>query len=207
MTAARLATSSPIFVPGCTQFIVEFAGDFCTQDNNPAHIDNGLSPNLHSAEGQIIANGPDGTLDYVLVQGSAPAGDRSKWSKQIMWYGMPRNVSGLATNWANGDVAPVRDFFSNNKAAYDASGTSTAIDPTTLAYKASFEQVGPTYAANYTASSGGMTALDAHNGYICAFGPNDPAPSLIRITMTLNDSAGQLPDGQTYQFVFAVPPQ
>ena len=43
--------------------------------------------------------------------------------------------------------------------------------------------------------------------YTCVFGPNDPAPSLIRITITLVDPTGRLRDGQTYQYVFSVPPQ
>ena len=53
--------------------------------------------------------------------------------------------------------------------------------------------------------AGCMTGIKeyVHNGY--KLGPNDQRPKLIRITMTLEDATGRLPDGQTYQYVFQVP--
>jgi hypothetical protein len=203
MQAVDMAHASPYFISGCSQFIVEFAGDFLTQDNDPSHVDNtgkpynGVSPNFHTKYGDITAQASDGQIDFTIVNVGTTASPI--YVKQIKWYGMPRGTSGQSTiSYSNGDVVPIRDWLLQ------------AVNPTTLASspitQASFERVIPpkTEMANYAGSSG-LSMNDAQNGYLCAFGPNDARPKLIRITMTLEDPSGQLPDGQTYQYVFPVP--
>src|SRR5262249_22142402 len=54
ITANNFAQQAPIFLPGCTQFIVKSAGDFVAQ--NPA---NGAVTNVYTN-----ANGTDGQIDY-----------------------------------------------------------------------------------------------------------------------------------------------
>lgn len=73
-----------------SQFIVEFAGDFVTQNEN----------------GIPTAPTPDGTVDFVMIDGV----------RQIRFYGMPRDVNndgviaGTGANRFNTpDVIPVRD--------------------------------------------------------------------------------------------------
>lgn len=97
--ADTLAKTAPILVPRCTQFIVEYAGDFVTQDNDPASRTYGL----------VTAYGADGEVDFTLEQldeprpgetiqaGAAYAGVKSSEprkhvTKRVRWYGLPRYV-------------------------------------------------------------------------------------------------------------------
>ena len=79
LTSAAMAQASPYFVRGCSQFTVEYAGDFLTQDNNTA--------NGTTTYGNVTAAAADGTLDYTLVQPPGGSADRSTWTKQVKWYG------------------------------------------------------------------------------------------------------------------------
>lgn len=95
--SADFAKTSPIFLSGCSQFIVEFAGDYVTQDDT-------------NVNGTITAGTPDTKLDYVV--------DATTGAHKIRWYGMPRNVdttddtlaapviSGVANSHSS-DVVPV----------------------------------------------------------------------------------------------------
>jgi hypothetical protein len=63
-----------------------------------------------------------------------------------------------------------------------------------------FEKSFPTAAADYGPTSTAFTP------YICAWGPSDTVrPKMIRITMTLTDPLGRLPNGQTFEYVFSLP--
>lgn len=65
------ARKVPALFNGCSQFIVEFAGDFLTQ----------------SSTGQVVSAEPDGIIDFIVPR--AASGERT-----IRWYGMPRDVDG-----------------------------------------------------------------------------------------------------------------
>jgi prepilin-type N-terminal cleavage/methylation domain-containing protein len=85
-----MSQTAPLLLPSCTQFMVEFAGDFVTQDNDPG------SPNY----GDVTAAAPDGITDFAIVSNV----------RRIRFYGMPRDVDGDgAITVAGGDVVPVRD--------------------------------------------------------------------------------------------------
>lgn len=75
----ELATTTPFLTRGCSQFIVEWAGDYLTQDNNPASATYGF----------VTGIGPDGVLDYVTKFDTS-------FPPRVMpitrWYGFPRNV-------------------------------------------------------------------------------------------------------------------
>jgi prepilin-type N-terminal cleavage/methylation domain-containing protein len=72
VTAATLAEMAPYFLQHCSQFIVEYAGDYMQQD---------------PATGKMTGLGPDGQIDFYLdAQGN----------KHIRWYGMPRSSTGVA---------------------------------------------------------------------------------------------------------------
>jgi hypothetical protein len=191
------ASMGPIFLPGCAQFMVEFAGDFLTQDSTGTNI------------GKITAYGPDGETDFVAV------GPTNQESKQIRWYGMPRDTdkdghiwgtvpSGAPTVGTNAmvDVVPLRDVL-----------TAASITPTIVAPDAFIEREWPTPApvADYLvpgAISPGMVNQidDARNyRYQVAWGPdraNMPYPSMIRITIVLEDPNGRLVDPPSYEYVF-----
>jgi prepilin-type N-terminal cleavage/methylation domain-containing protein len=174
MDSAGLAQSSPYFLGGCSQFTVEFAGDYMVQNNNPAA---GVG-----VYGQVTGAGLDGQIDYVLIKNTD-----GSYRKQIIWYGLPRSTNGSgAISFATGDVMPLNDWLKN-------AGQTNLY---------SFEKVVPIYQ-----TQGNPSTMTNGSQYICAFGPNDRAPSLIRITITITDPSGRIPDGLTYQYVFKVPPQ
>lgn len=202
MQAVDMAHASPYMLGGCSQFIVEFAGDFLTQDSDPNHLASSNSPRTRTNYGDVQAMASDSQLDFTVTYTATGVP-----IKQIKWYGMPRSTSGNTTiNAANGDVVPLRDWLQNIYKADGSTGTPVA--------NASFERAYPpkTEMSDYASASNGMTVADAQNGYTCAFGPTDVdanglpmKPKLIRITLTVDDPTGRLPDGQTYQYVFSIP--
>jgi type II secretory pathway pseudopilin PulG len=94
----KSALLAPFLASGCSNFIVEFAGDFVTQDNNPTSASYG---NVTSASGTIA---PDGIVDFNVLGGV----------RQTQWYGLPRDIDGdglaaasTTTGQAGGDVVTV----------------------------------------------------------------------------------------------------
>jgi len=89
--SAAAAQTYPVFARGCTQFIVEFAGNFLTQDDNPTD----------TAYGNVLAGKPDptGKIDFVI--------DPATKARHIRWYGFPRDLNGDGVIDAVHDVAPV----------------------------------------------------------------------------------------------------
>ena len=76
VVAATLAQMAPYFLQHCSQFIVEYAGDYMQQNNTPG-----------TSYGAMTGLGPDGQIDfYVDASGN----------KHIRWYGMPRSSTGVA---------------------------------------------------------------------------------------------------------------
>lgn len=118
LSPADVALQAPIFLSNCTQFAVEFAGDFVRQ--NPS-------------TGAFIDAVPDGEIDYYMPGAGKP--------KQIRWYGYPRNTSDptntLAIKASEGDVVPVRDFASAQQTFERELPTTTAQDYQTIAYPSS----------------------------------------------------------------------
>jgi prepilin-type N-terminal cleavage/methylation domain-containing protein len=87
LTTDEAAFFAPAFVTGCSQFCVEFAGDYVSQN-----ADGTVNP--------AVPAGPDGAIDFNIVNGV----------RQIRWYGMPRSVIGDGTiNYQRGDVVRVQD--------------------------------------------------------------------------------------------------
>jgi hypothetical protein len=77
----RAARQVPQFMPGCAQFIVEFAADLVTQDVNTG----------------ATTAGPDGQVDFDVIAGL----------QKTRWYGAPRDVNGNGTvNDVGVDVLP-----------------------------------------------------------------------------------------------------
>jgi hypothetical protein len=194
--ADELALTVPFLQRGVTQFIVEFAGDFMNQKADGTLVD--------SANPE-----PDGVIDFVMrpVAGQVV--------KQIRWYGMPRNVDvgdddtsgpkiqGTPAGQANPnnmwDVVPVRDVCVN--ASVKLANMSLVEGTSNMEHFAS----GPQSTQNYAA----VGAMPAGARYICTWTPRMLAsgrgPWLIRITMTITDPNGRLPEGQTVQYVFSLP--
>ncbi len=193
MTASGMAAAAPYFLGSCTQFTVEFAGDYITQENNPngATITTSNGPVSYSY-GQFISAGADGEVDYRIVKDAVT----NILRKQIIWYGLPRNTSGIPWTASSGPGSP-----SGDGDVMPAGWWIGAVQRFEKSLPGVYSAVA---GSAYTQSPTNMQPGDR---YICAWGPNDNAtrPKLIRITVTLDDPNGQLPDGQTYQYVFAVP--
>jgi hypothetical protein len=193
LTAATVSQQAPIFLKGCSSLIVEYAGNFVTQDPTTGAV-TGATPDA------------EGTIDFV-VTGTTAANRR----RSIRWYGLPRSTDlnndpvapnvgvritsaseaptlpvGAPNQYFN-DVVPLRDLLGGTPATFER------VVPTGTPVSAPVYGVSPTNNA-------------ANESYICAWGPNDPnRPKLIRITFTLEDSLNRLPEGQTFEHVFTLP--
>ena len=105
----KLAQAAPVLIENCQQFLVEFAGDFVTQDNG----------------GQVTDDKPDGVLDFSFESGV----------RNLRWYGLPRDTGGgpgmtpdgVITRGGSGltandlvDVGPVYDVIQTFKSSASA---------------------------------------------------------------------------------------
>lgn len=205
INAQTLAQTVPVLVPGCTQFIVEYAGDFCEQARDP------LLPTYGNVTGICAPTDPiavppktDGEIDFIVV-GTAPNQHRV-----TRWYGLPREVTGDRDipGWQAGrtnnqltDVVPLRDVMrtmtgqqANTGAPFEKGQVPTP-----------FITPKPNYLDTTGAGNSGMGLSDE---YICVWTPNDTfRPKMIRITLVIDDPAGRNPnpDGQIFEYVFELP--
>jgi hypothetical protein len=223
MTSEAMSQMAPVLAPAVSQFIVEFAGDFVSQADNGTAADGsvGFKPDgtalpagqgcyYDVATGLPIPAGQDGKIDFIVKNPGTANAVRS-----IRWYGMPRSTTGNTTiNVGNGDVCPLRDTV--RLAAGYNSIVNTPIEriaPATQGTGPGSNLLPNTFVntpGDYntvTKANGGMpSAATGGFFYICAWGPYDTVrPKLIRIVMTLEDTTGRLPDGQTYEYVFSLP--
>lgn len=195
-----LARTVPVFVPGCTQFIVEYAGDYLNQD-----------PTTGNISGTYL-NGPgstDGQIDYV-IQSERPVGRPPQKVRRMRWYGMPRNsdvsndragpviIGGLAATAEHNllsDVVPLRD-------ALASAGVSTLPDDF-------FEHFVNLPLGN--AYHGPIGSPAQSPNYYAAWGPSDLAagsatrPKMLRITMTVDEPNGRMAEGQSYEYIMDLP--
>jgi prepilin-type N-terminal cleavage/methylation domain-containing protein len=196
----RAAWAAPVFVRGCTQFIVEYAGDYLRQNPETGEID-----------GTYLAGvgGTDGQVDFLLSGSShlPPASDIDPMVRRVRWYGFPRNVDtsddvgGVRVVGTSGnlrdfrDVVPLRDILATEGIDLDDDH--------------SFEHFSPGFrsAPNYAAPG----AMPADARYNAAWGPGDLArgslsrPKMLRITVVVDDPNGRLGGGQTYEYVLDLP--
>jgi hypothetical protein len=228
LTSAMVAQIAPYFLQHCSQFIVEYAGDYLTQDGN----------------GNMTGIGPDGQIDFYQ---SAPNGPR-----QIRWYGMPRSNSGAsiiygapnptdtaanrtlaafasttpapnltipisyvsATNPGLPDVIPLRDYYT----LYfnQLYGTNTIYQPL---WEVDVNFDNSAYYAN--ATSPPVANPNGLNNSFHLYSPNsgipndapinspryvaawyNDMPAMIRVLIKVDDPNDKLKDGPWYVFVF-----
>lgn len=207
LTSAGLAQTLPAFVPHCTQFAVEFAGDFLSQERaDPAHI------------GDVYEDQPDGVVDFVVDGGVF----------RTRWYGFPRDVNGdgvVKGYWAGHpgfelnndlvDVVPLRDVLQTrlNRTGWTANpAPPAAFERNVNAEIPVPNPTGPNASGNYADVNmiptgyvaGQVPGVPLNAQYLCAWGPNEAnrMPKMIRIIMRVEDPAGRIPDGQTVEYVF-----
>lgn len=204
-----VARAAPVFLRGCSQFIVEFAGDFVTQVEDTTHAQFGLVFPQDPPQ-------PDGVTDFVVRfdddngNGLIDSADEQQTvRRETRWYGMPRdsNGDGVIPGWVAGrnanqlpDVVPLRDVVSSGTGTLYAPGDGYALEKFTPPGDA--DALPP--AADYAASAG--MGDDAR--YIAAWGPGAqlvPKPRMIRITLALDEPRASLANEQTYEYVIELP--
>jgi prepilin-type N-terminal cleavage/methylation domain-containing protein len=211
MSSFGVARTAPILLRGCTQFIVEFAGDFVTQDNNVASATYGLVANQDPPV-------PDGVTDYVVLFNDANNNgqidsdpERVGMRAATRWYGMPRdtNGDGVIAGFLPGrpnnhmiDVVPLRDVVSSGIGALYAplNGSGYQVEK--------FDNLTtPTNAqGNYMAGTGAGFLTDSR--YFASWGPdtqNVPKPRMIRIVLALDTPTASIAEAQLFEYVIEVP--
>jgi hypothetical protein len=108
------------------------------------------------------------------------------------------------------DVVPLRDVLRTcpGEAATDGAPFEKRLSATTgnklPPPTGTNNNVSPAVQGDYLAQTNGMAATGE---YTAAWGPNDRRPSMIRITVVLDDPQGRNPDpdGQIFEYVFQLP--
>jgi prepilin-type N-terminal cleavage/methylation domain-containing protein len=207
LTAYGLARTNPVFVRGCTQFIVEYAGDYLAQKVDTGEV---VGTYLGGAEGT------DGIVDFVMVPQRAPDGTLET-TRRIRWYGMPRNVDTsddpnngtmiVGAAGASGDYNRLRDVVPLRDILLTASNSSSLPPEVAVRFFEKFYNLD--VKANYGAVDGITTTALAR--YYAAWGPTDLSkgslarPKMLRITLTVDEPNGRLTEGQTYEYVIDLP--
>ena len=217
LNAKSMSQRQQLLADSCSQFIVEYAGDFVTQN----------------ADGTVPAGGahPDGVVDFAVVGGV----------RQTRFYGMPRDVDGdghiytsstvVTSAPSSPDVIPLGDFANSRQTPTLARGASnvgytedsylTALAPSTYIFERSFpSQTTPVdYGVivdeptkQYDGSNAAGTPADT--AYECLWGPREmqkfgatsyyAVPQLIRIIADVRDPSGKLKEPLTQEYVFPV---
>ncbi|HEX2970912.1 MAG TPA: prepilin-type N-terminal cleavage/methylation domain-containing protein [Tepidisphaeraceae bacterium] len=203
----EMALTVPFVQRGVSQFVIEFAGDFITQN----------------ADGTTKLFQPDNEIDYVLIPDPAKSGN---YIKQVRWYGMPRNVdkqndingrpripAGGVDAVRSADVLPLRDLLPTSPAAAVKQGKDILQGIERFEFRnpnSNNNAAGQTVPkvkdyATQPDKGGSMLAV-----YECGWNSDDlnnPAigkPTMIRLVMTLTDANGRLPEGQTVEYVYTL---
>ncbi len=112
LTPEEAARSVPGLAHGISHFMVEFAGDFISQDNN----------------GNTTAVGPDGVLDFIVYTVGAETCTATRW------YGMPRDGNGdgrilIHDNTSPLDVVPVAGVIATFSPSFSDPGFFERVGP------------------------------------------------------------------------------
>jgi prepilin-type N-terminal cleavage/methylation domain-containing protein len=194
--SAAIAQMSPIFVRGCTQFVVEFAGDYVTQNASG-------TIGTTDSSGRTTLGGSDGQIDYYVDNNG---------THQIRWYGFPRDsaadggpVATTPSTPGDGGVFPVGLVFKNAGVTPPAGWL--------VGGNLAFERLSAnSYVWPASANTDQTNGLPAWSTgpYACAWGTdtdalNIPRPKMLRITIGIDDPTGHLNTQQVYEYVVNLP--
>ena len=218
------AQNQAILFRGCSQFIVEYAGDYVTQENDPTQP---------PRDDTVTAVGPDGVIDFFIRRIENPDGTETN-VREIAWYGMARDVDGDGTY----DVRSLHESLAGGGAVND--NTSISATPADVKNRRVFPGASgfqnPTLGLNAQRDlqrfersiprSGSFStpltkptlnsSLPSYPGpdvfaddeYVAVWGPKDLAagqgPKLIRLTVQMLDPNGRIPAGLTREFVYRI---
>lgn len=195
ISSASYSQQSPIFLQSCTQFIVEYAGDFLKQNvnGNVTEVTDAFVK-WDIATSSYVSGTTDGQIDYVY--------NPLTGARETLWYGLPRNTRARPGEPApriravDGDVVPLRDWWQALTSGQNA-GQVPPFERYTSVGNGNLPVV-----LDYWGAGG----LPQYATYTCAWGPSDTVrPKLIRVTIVLDDTAGRLAEGQTLEYVFELP--
>lgn len=187
LTTKGVSRTVPCFVPACTQFVVEYAGDFLAQDRNPGSATYGVTQTVANGSG----GGTDGEIDFDVV---TVAGQKRR---KIRWYGFPRDTYDLANSaiggdgfirGADGDVVPLADHAGANL-PFERILPRNAVSPLTFDY--GLVNSVP-LAAQYRAAWAADTSAY-------------PRPRMIRLVMAVDDPAARISREQYFEYVIELP--
>ena len=194
-TTNNAARTTPVLLEHCSQFIVEFAGDFLKQDINTGALD---PTNPYQS---------DGTIDFLIDTSTGTP------TRRIRWYGMPRDVAGSPNGGPDGiirggasganpnlliDVVPLRDVLG---------GTFTYTPSMVGAITTEFVERRLPWPTQLAPPADYATSMVADDKYVVAWGPDtvdQPRPKMVRIIVTIDDPDGRIAEGQTFEYVFRV---
>jgi type II secretory pathway pseudopilin PulG len=177
LNSEGVAKTVPLFMANCSQFIVEYAGDFLTQDKDPSS----------GTYGKVTAWGADGKVDFVVVNGLA----------RTRWYGMPRDTDTDGVILGNStdtnflvDVVPMSDVLLTAGIAIPSNTPERAV---------------PTRRNNYADPAAGMDRGAQYVAAWGPDTTGLPAPKMLRIVATMDDPAGRMANPQTMEYVVDLP--
>jgi chitodextrinase len=231
VTPASVSKQAPIFLPACTQFIIEFAGDYISQiAANPdewvntksyavgdvVKVPAGSTYTIYVAVAASTGQQPPnttywqtavaGTINtYKPNGGISPDGqmDFVQGTNQIRWYGLPRDTNGNGVITANdGDVVPVCDV-SRTAMPFEKSWPFNIADPTHPPVASDIPAAGSDFYINTNMPKNAAGQIDP--SYTVAWGPADTnRPKLVRITLVVDrpEAASNQFDGSTFEYVF-----
>ena len=221
LNAGETSQATSPLLPGCTGFVVEYAGDFLAQNANGTLATGAANGGLSS----------DGVIDFNVDAGGVP---------HTRWYGLPRDVDGNGFIPGPGvaenariqtfDTLPLADYAG---ALYPferrVPGPVNATGPTNRNFGdyVALKVGSPNSAGGnnpMTPGNAGYVPGTADSCYVVAWGPGDfdgtayiPGgpyanfagqkfgPSLIRIVVTAVDNQNKLEESITQELVFRVP--
>lgn len=182
LTADNAARVVNQLTQGVSQFAIEYAGDYVTQNAN----------------GAPTAQVPDDVIDWIPLDTN---NDGVIDGRSIRWYGLPRDVDGdgVIRGWRNGyptdaagmlalrDVIPLRDFRSIGQPS-----------ATPAPHEVDIRNVNPM--PDYATKT--YTGLTGTPLYLCLW-TND-TPAMIRILTKVDDPNNRLKDGPWQEMVFSI---
>ncbi len=196
LTGPKVSQTVPCFVPGCSQIIVEYAGDFLAQDSKGKVI---TQMEMQGSTPTKVLAPPDGEVDFTI--------DPVTGVKRIRWYGFPRDINNDGTIDPSVDVVPLRDMIQNLGVVgrlnmIHPSGTPSAVDYYYFERNVDITLPYPPSPVDYAANPNQLWAAS----YVVAWGSepqtvSSPRPSMLRITLQIDDPSGRLKVPQTAEYV------
>lgn len=172
-----VARTVPCFVPNCTQFAVEFAGDFLVQSDDTTSE----------------AAGSDGKIDFNY--------DAATQRRSIRWYGFPRDVNNDGAIVKGQDVVPYRDCVPGNvPAPFERILPTSATSPPPANYGKNNVNGSGIVTADPLLRNSTYYVVWGPDAATSA----SPRPKMIRVVMAIDDPAGRVGSEQMFEFVTQV---